>query len=152
MEDFQKVRTTIGKIGYIKAKSVANQEILRENLEEEAFYQKLYRAVFKSEVFPSDKITSAILLKMMADGAKELPYFQLTDLLDISNEEFRTIIDEIRPQLNRSITLLNRHLDTATMESSQLWKIASELDREKQIVYWAVIIGIIRQSLKKSTK
>ena len=126
------------------------QIIIRENMDDEAFYQKLYRAVFRSELFPSDEKSSAILLKMIADGAQELPYFQLTNTLEISSDEFRRIIDDIRPQLKRSIALLNRHLEMATMESSQLWNIASELDREKQIVYWAAIIGIIRQSMKRT--
>ena len=117
--------------------------IVRENLEINAFYDKLYKMTFQSELFQTDDLTHAVLLEMISEGAGELPYFQIKNTLDLSQDDFSDAVDSIVPWLNRAMVVLNREFNTKTARISQIWNIAQELDSEKQIVFWTVVIGSI---------
>lgn len=123
--------------------------VIREDLEVDEFYKKLYKVVFCSDLFPKDELTHAVLLKMISEDAGELPYFKLSNALDLSQEELSETVDSIVPWLKRAMTVLNRQFEKRTTETSQLWNIASELEPKEQIVFWSVIIGAIKRHADK---
>ena len=128
--------------------------IAQKNMSEDDFYICLYRNVFDSDLFPKDDIVHAVLLKVLSTKKMipELPYIQMQNLLKMSDETFREITAEVAPQINKAVYVLNRHLGSKTEETSQLWEIAKTLeDRNQQIVYWAMIISLIRNSMDRAT-
>jgi len=126
--------------------------IAQKNMTEDDFYTCLYRNVFDSDLFPKDDVVYAIFLEVLSKKIPELPYTQMQNLLTMSDETFREITAGITPQLNKAIYVLNRHLESKTEETSQLWEIAKTLeDRDHQIVYWAMVISLIRTSIERTT-
>lgn len=126
--------------------------IAQKNMTEDDFYTCLYRNVFDSDLFPKDDMVQAIFLEILSEKIPELPYTQMQNLLRMSDETFREITAGITPQLNKAIYVLNRHFGSKTEETSQLWEIAKTLeDRDRQIVYWAMVISLIRTSMDRAT-
>lgn len=126
--------------------------IAQKNMSEDDFYICLYQSIFSSELFPKEDEQCAVLLEILSEKIPELPYVQMQNLLEMSDETFKKTTDELNPQLRKAIYVLNRHLRSKTEETSQLWEIANTLgDRDHQIVYWAMIISIIRTSVNHTT-
>ena len=126
--------------------------IAQKNMPEDDFYRCLYRNVFESDLFPKDDLVHAVFLEVLSKQIPELPYTQMQNLLEMSDERFREITAEVTPQLNKAVYVLNRHLGSKTEETSQLWEIARTLeDRNQQIVYWAMIISLIRDSMDRTS-
>ena len=120
------------------------------NMEPDTFYQKLYRIVFNSELFPDDIATHTVLLELLADDVPLLPYYYLTDLLQMPDSVFRDTIAQITPQLQKAVHILNRHFGSKTEEVSQLWETSMEIEpKEAKIVFWTVVLDIIRQAYEE---
>jgi hypothetical protein len=127
--------------------------IAQKNMPEDDFYICLYQNIFESKLFPEDDEVHAVFLEVLSEEIPELPYIQMQNLLKMGDEDFREITAKVTPQLNKAVYVLNRHLGSKTEETSQLWEIAQSLDgRNQQIVYWALIISLIRTSIDRATK
>ena len=121
--------------------------IMRENLPPEQFYQKLYKEVFSSSIFPQTNEARAIILWLLVDRIPEIPYYQAIDLLEKSNEDYREAITRIRPFLKQAVHMLNRHFDSRTEEASQLVRISLEIEDEvDRIVYWSALQSLIKDN------
>ncbi len=132
---------------YFELVKVTLKNIIDKNLSIEEFYKKLYTNVFKLDLLPQDEKGQAILLYLLSSKKiPGLPYYQATDLLKMDEEHYGQIIDKIKNQISLGVYMLNRNFKSKTEEVSQLWNLASQLEsREEQIVFWAIIISIIRK-------
>lgn len=127
--------------------------IAHENYEEDEFYKKLYWGVFESGIFPAKEKEKAVLLYLLAEEIPEIPYFYATNLLQMSNEEYKEAVQRIKPQIDRAIDVLNRHFATRTEEASQIYEIMSQMDaREDRIVFLSMYTTVIRKNSVPSSK
>lgn len=123
----------------------------KENLEESEFYKKVYKYVFESGLFPRDEETQAVLLSFLAKRMVEIPYYQVRNALSMSGEEYRSVAKCLRPQIERTIYMLNRGFRNRAEEASQIYDIFSEIDkREEQIVFLAILINIVQRHATQS--
>ena len=132
---------------YFDLVRVTLKSIIDKNLSVEEFYKKLYTNVFKLDLLPQDEKGQAILLYLLSSKKfLGLPYYQATGLLEMDEEHYGQIIEKIEDKISLGVYMLNRNFKSKTEEISQLWNLASQLEsREEQIVFWAIIIGIIRK-------
>ncbi len=130
------------------------QNIIDQNLSVEEFYKKLYNNLFVLDILPHGDKDQAILLYILtSQKIRGLPYYCAEDLLMMSDDEYKNIVDSIEEKISLAFYMLNRRFKSKTEEVSQLWNIASSLQsREEQIVFWAVIISIIRRFERKSNE
>lgn len=128
------------------------KNIIDQNLSVEEFYKKLYNNLFVLDILPhQDKDQSILLYTLSSNKVFGLPYYCAENLLKMSDEQYNKIIDSIEDKISLAVYMLNRRFDSKTEEISQLWNIASSLQsREEQIVFWAVIISVIRRFERKS--
>lgn len=122
------------------------KSIISKNLSVEDFYSNVYNNVFKLNLLPQDEKGQAILLYLLSSKKIHgLPYYPVTDLLIMDDEQYGQIIDKIKEKILIGIYMLKRQFRSKTEEVSQLWNLAYQLEsREEQIVFWSVIIGFIR--------
>ncbi|MBR5233111.1 MAG: hypothetical protein IKW03_02770 [Clostridia bacterium] len=132
---------------YFELVNATLKTIIDKNLSVEDFYKKLYTNVFKLDLLPQDEKGQAVLLYLLSSKKIQgLPYYQATDLLEMDEELYKEIINRIEDKISLGVYMLDRKFKSKTEEISQLWKLASKLEsREEQIVFWSVIIGIIRK-------
>lgn len=124
-----------------------------DNPNQDDFYKNLYYIVFRSKVFPDDIHTQTVLLYLLSEETVLIPYYQAVNLLIMENDEFHDNIRRLFPQFQQAAHMLNRRFKSRTEEASQLWEISQQLKSEQeQIVYWAVLISMIRTSVIKSIK
>lgn len=124
--------------------------LILDNPPPQEFYQKLYAYTFASDLFPKDRESRAVILKVLAEDVPCIPYYQAIDLLDMSNEEYKTIALAVKPAVREAVHMLNRHLTSKTKETSQLFRIAEGIeDRTARIVYWSLIMELLRKHERK---
>lgn len=117
--------------------------LVNEGMELDAFYEKLYKIVFKSGIFPQDDDVQVVLLELMARNYPDLPYYPIHNPLVMTNEDFLNAVQEILPQVRKGMSVVNRGLNSNTEIISQLWSIANELDSDKKkIIFLSAIVGI----------
>ena len=115
------------------------------NYPEDEFYSILYRYVFNGELYPKETSIQSYLLYLLAEKLPGIPYYQTENLLKLSNEEYRVIVDRIHPQIEKAVAMLNRHFKSKTEETSQLYYISQDVaSDEERIVYWSVVMSIMR--------
>lgn len=124
---------------------------MKSNPDQLEYYKKLYNAVFRAGVFPDDVQTQTVLLYLLSEEIVCLPYYPTVNLLSMDNDEFQAIVKRLYPQFQQAIHMLNRHFKRRTEEASQLWEISQQLEPgQDQIVYWAVVLSVIRRTATKS--
>jgi hypothetical protein len=127
--------------------------IIRENLEESAFYKKLYEGVFKSGIFPQELDIQVILLYFLGEEIRGIPYFQPVNLLEMTGEDYKKAIQCLEPQIERMIDILNRRFKSRTEEASQIYEVISTVEnREDKIVLLSVLINIVQRNTIVSMK
>ena len=105
----------------------------------------MYRYVFNGELYPKETSIQSYLLYLLAEKLPGIPYYQTENLLKLSNEEYRVIVDRIHPQIEKAVAMLNRHFKSKTEETSQLYYISQDVaSDEERIVYWSVVMSIMR--------
>lgn len=78
-----------------------------------------------------------------------IPYYQLDEGCIMGNDQYRKIIDTIRPSLKKGTFILNANLKYKTERASLLLNIAKELgSEEEQIVFWAFLIDKLREKVR----
>lgn len=140
--DNQKINDIVKKHGHFLSELV--RYFITENVPEEEFYKKLYNIVFVSDTFPKEDDVRVILLQLLAKNIPGLPYFPLSNVMKMDDNEFREASKKMLPQLRKGMSVLNRGLETNTEAISQLWPISKELqtDREK-IIFFSAIVGLV---------
>lgn len=125
-------------VDYIRMLSERNYTV-------DEFYVILYRHVFNGELYPKETAIQSYLLYLLAERTPGIPYYQTENLLKLSNEEYKAIVDRIQPQIQKAIAMLNRHFESKTEETSQLYYISQDIaSDEDRIVYWSVVMNIMR--------
>lgn len=126
--------------------------LMNENAPVEVFYQKLYEQVFLSPLFPKSDEERAVLLGILLEKIPELPYYQAFDLLQQSNAEYQEAFERLVPQIRQAVHMINRRFGTRTEETSQLVRIASEIESETdRIIYWSALISLLKNTPCNST-
>lgn len=130
------------------------REIVRvlamENLPVEEFYEKLYAQIFSSNLFPNSEDVKIVFLKLLGEELPLLPYFQASDLLPMTNEDYQAAAERVDGQVTQALHMLNRNFDSRTEEASQLYRIATEiLNKEDQTVYWAMVVSILKENRRR---
>ena len=140
--DNKKINEIVKKYGHFLSELVRYFSV--ENVAEEDFYKKLYNIVFVSDTFPKEDDVRVILLQLLAKNIPGLPYFPLSNVMKMDDDEFREASKKMLPQLRKGMSVLNRGLETNTEAISQLWPISQELqtDREK-IIFFSAIVGLV---------
>lgn len=139
--DNKKINDIVKKHGYFLSELV--RYFIVENVSEEDFYKKIYNTVFISDIFPKEDDVRVVLLQLLAKNIPGLPYFPLSNVMKMDDNEFREASKKMLPQLRKGMSVLNRGLETNTETISQLWPISKELqnDREK-IIFFSAIVGL----------
>lgn len=124
--------------------------LVKKNLPPEEFYQNLYHRIFVSDLFPDDELVKIVLLRLLAEDFPEIPYFQAVGLLPMTNEDYQAAAERVDSQVIQALHMLNRNFDSRTEEASQLCRLATEiLDPQDQIVYWAVVVSILKEGMRQ---
>lgn len=121
--------------------------LINENVEENEFYKKLYETVFTTGIFTQEEKAQAVYLYLLSEQIPGLPYFQVFNLLKMSDQEYHDTIQRIKPKLERVFDVLNRKFKSRTEEASQIYEIMSEIQsREEKIVFLSVYTNIIHKN------
>ncbi len=124
--------------------------LAKNNLSVEKFYEKLYIQIFASELFPDNAHVKIVLLKLLAEELPILPYFQASELLSMTNEDYQDAVNRVDAQVTQALHMLNRNFDSRTEEASQLCRIADEiLNKEDQVVYWSMLVSILKEGARQ---
>lgn len=113
----------------------------RLNLIPEEFYERLYKNIFQSSIFPEKDSERGIILYFLAQKINGLPYIQAKKPIILEEEKFREIITEIKPDLDKAMYMIRDRFDSLTEIASQLTDIADSLNsKEKKSVFWACVL------------
>lgn len=127
------------------------QVLARKNDAEDIFYKNLYKTVFCSELFPQDDSVYTILLVILSKLISVIPYYYLDRLLQMENDTYQAIIKRINPQIDKTLHIMNRHLESRTEEASALYDIAESInDKNDRIVYWSAVLAILHRYYKEN--
>ena len=130
---------------YIKELDDYIRMLSERNYTADEFYGILYRYVFNGELYPKETAIQSYLLYLLAERIPGIPYYQTKNLLKLSNEEYKVIVNRIQPQIDKAVAMLNRHFKSKTEEVSQLYYISEDIaSDEDKIVYWSVVMSIMR--------
>lgn len=121
--------------------------LARQDMGVKEFYQELYEKIFESDLFPKDMASQAILLFFLGEKILELPYHQVKDLIKMSREDYKKTVLKLRPQIDEAIYMFNRHFQTRSEESSQIYRILSEIEtREEKVVFLSVVLNLLKRN------
>jgi len=130
----------IGNQYYMLLKELVSS-IARLNLIPEEFYERLYKSIFQSNIFPERETDRGIILYFLALKINGLPYFQAKNPIILDDEKFKEIIKEIKPELDKAMYMIKDRFDSLTEMASQLSDIADSLkSKEKKSVFWACVL------------
>ncbi|SDB68470.1 hypothetical protein [Butyrivibrio sp. INlla16] len=116
-----------------------------ENQCPEAFYQKLFDQIFCSGIINLSEREYGLLLMLLANNIKGLPYYQANSPVVVSDAKAEEIISEIRPFIRKAMYMADDRFEFTTQLSSQIIDILNQIDtREKKAVLLAILIGAIR--------
>lgn len=136
----------IGNQYYLLLKGLV-QSISRLNPVPEEFYEKLYKSIFQSDVFPQKDAERGVILYLLSESITGLPYYRANDPVKLENDAFNEIVKELKDELKKALYILNDRFDSRAEEASQLCDIADSIEeREKKSVFWACVINAKRKS------
>ena len=121
-------------------------KLAKENQTPDIFYTNLWESIFISSPLAQSSEQCAVLLRLLNENVRVLPYFQAVDLRRMEDSEFKVSLEKIRMQIVESTHMLNRHFEQKTETVSQLYRIAKGLSQEDTYVYWATMISLIERS------
>jgi hypothetical protein len=134
----------------VKAQLLEVKDIVKKlagnNDTPDVFYSKLWNEIFVSSALPHGSEQHAVILKMLNEDIALLPYYQAINLHSMENEEYKKVVDKIRPQILEAIHMLNRNFEQKTERTSQMFRIANTLSQEDAYVYWAAIIDMMEKN------
>ena len=121
--------------------------IVRLNLTEDAFYEKLFEATFNSNFLPNDNESKGILLCFICTQYEEIPYYQPRNLIKMTEEKYKETLDKVEPNVNKARYALFRQFNSRTEEASQLIDAASNLtDLNDLAVFVSAVVSLIRDA------
>lgn len=102
--------------------------LVRLNLEENEFYNKLLTKINDDTIFESDCKKSVAIMILMA--SLKIPYFKLDQGRKIDEDEYDRIINENLSIIQKSLFIVNAELEQNTETASLLLKLIDEQNDE----------------------
>lgn len=122
------------------------------DLDVSSFYQKLYKHVFESDIFPKDEDSRVALLYLLGEEVPGMPYYPIVDLIKINGDKFKEIVERLTPQIYETRYMLGHEFSKKTERASQIYRIMNQVDSvEEKVVYLAVLFTILTENGKKSS-
>lgn|GEM_PF-5662900 len=121
-------------------------EITADNPDKETVYKKLWDFVSSAQT-AIDPTQKSILIALIGLDIR-MPYTQLEPGLDMSDEQFQTLSEEMENLVPMIISIFVRS-GKRTEESSRLMKLAASLEDDiHRAVFWAMVLAIKTNALK----
>lgn len=115
------------------------------------FYKSLWDKLDDPSLYP-DLSTKAVFLQTLWMDSR-IPYFQLGEGCSMENDEFKEIVQRIRPTIEKGFFILDASLKYKTERASLLMETADELtSKEERTVFWAVLISNLQQRSRVLTE
>lgn len=109
---------------------ILNKLVLK-HLDKTVFYRELWKSVIESDLFfEKEKHKIFALFRIWSDG--KIPYFQISDGMKMSDEEFTKIIKEKEELLHEIVFVMNCKFEQKTELSSILLNILERCKDEKE--------------------
>lgn len=121
--------------------------IAEMNCGKEEFYKELYTVVFCSDsaILPQSKEEKVIALKILSERAVAVPYYQIDKVEKFSEDEFKKILEKVRPQLQEAFYMLQKQFPMMPEMVSQLLRIADDIsDTRERIGFWTIVMSKFR--------
>lgn len=136
---------------FLYIKSVVDVLSKKNDIEED-FYKKLYEKVFNSDLIETEG-RYGIILYILARKVKKLPYYQGSNPLCITDDKFDSIIDDVRPDIEKALYMIDDRFESFTEEASQIYDIAVRMgNREKASVFLAAVIGTLKRGVENDSE
>ena len=118
------------------------EKILKENLEEDAFYSKLWTSITKNPMLDSEASKVFAIYYILIDA--RIPYYKLSDGMSMPNPKFAEISKQIEKDIEKARFILrtNRFEQRTNRASVMLELIDSYKDDEKRVVLMAHILSL----------
>lgn len=103
--------------------------LINQEVEEREFYVKIWETVSNTALFATDedKIGALIFL----ENCDTIPYFKLNKPLEVTEEEFNEIFDELGEDIQKCIYIFNKGYKFRTDVASQLLRLIENHKEEK---------------------
>lgn len=120
---------------------------IEKRVSEENFYTELWKRLWDDVVLPNDEDRIAFFQILWMDT--RIPYFEIGEGSIIQEDNFQKVIKKITPVIQKGEFIMNANLRRKTQWSSLLMELANSLEDEtEQVVFWAVLIGGLRDKIK----
>lgn len=129
--------------------------LARKNLAQEEFYHRLYIELFNSEngLLPDTENAKALILETLANHVRCVPYYQLDEAEDMSEEVFEAAVERLEPQLKKARHILQRDFKTKTKMGIQYYNMLNDIsDETDKIVFLSLLLGFIRAEAMRDEK
>lgn len=115
------------------------EKLLKDNLNENLFYSKLWNALTNNPMLDSDESIIFSIYYILIDA--RIPYYKLSDGVSMPNSRFATISNAIQPDINKArfIMRTNRFAQR-TNRASVLLELLDSKDGEERVVLMAHIL------------
>lgn len=120
---------------------------IEKRVSEENFYAELWKRLWDDIVLPSDEDRVAFFQILWMDT--RVPYFEIGEGQIIGEDNFRKVAERITPALQKGEFIMNANLRYKTQWAGLLLELAKSLEDEtEQVVFWAILIGRLREKIK----
>lgn len=126
------------------------EKILKENLDEDAFYSKLWTSITQNPMLDSEASKVFAIYYILIDA--RIPYYKLSDGMSMPNAKFAEISKQIEKDIEKARFILrtNRFEQRTNRASVMLELLDSYKDTEKRVVLMAHILSLSRKSMDMS--
>ena len=121
--------------------------LARKNLSKETFYERLYADLFDpgNGMLPDSDKTKGILLELLANHVRFVPYYQLSDDADVTEEQFNKSVDHLTDDLQNAKHILRRDFETKTAKGIQIYRLMETInDETDKIVFLSLVLGMVQ--------
>ena len=120
---------------------------IEKRVSEEEFYAELWKRLWDDVVLPNDEDRIAFFQILWTDN--RIPYFEIGEGNIIQEDDFQKIRKKIAPAIQKGKFIMDANLKHKTQWSSLLMELANSLEDEtERVVFWAVLIGSLRDKIK----
>ncbi len=122
------------------------EAFLKKGLDSETFYQELWKGIQENPVLETDKEKAFAFYFILIDV--RIPYFELEPGIEMSNEEYINIQNELSEEMKRARFILYAPTKQKTARTSRLIHMLDQLGDERQkAVFMAQILNIFGKSV-----
>lgn len=123
------------------------QKAITSSLSQKQFYTDVWNLIVQNPIFKSEKEHVYSLYYILLDP--KIPFYQIDSGLEMSNSEFRRIIDECGAEIQKACFVLAVDFPQKTMEASNLLDIIlSQQEYNNRVVILSRIISELREKNK----